>query len=159
MSGLTRLRLRGAGCMQGRAQVGAGDVGDHRVGGAGSTIAGHAGRHVLRLADGAQVVDERVADRGALGSYVGRRVVGGDVGFVARLGEHRPVEGQAEVEVQLRSYAAVGDGGIGDHSARDGGADVEAGDILAGARPSRRQLSYYLVPDVGGGAGPEHDPV
>ena len=43
---------------------------------------------------------------------VGRRVVGRDVGFVARLGEHRPVEGQAEVAVQLRSNAAVGNGGI-----------------------------------------------
>jgi hypothetical protein len=38
--------------------------------------------------------------------------------------------------VQLRSYAAVGDGGIGDDSARDGGADVETGERLAGARPS-----------------------
>jgi hypothetical protein len=61
--------------MQGRAQVSAGDVGDHRVGGARGTIAGHADRHVLRFANGAEIIDERIADRGALGTGVGRRVV------------------------------------------------------------------------------------
>src|SRR5260370_10423367 len=114
--------------MQGRAEVGAGDIGDHRVGGARGTIAGHARRYVLRFPDGAEVFDERVADRGALGTYVGRRVVGRDVGFIARLGEHRPIERQAEVAVQLRSYAAVGGGGIVDDGARDGGADIETGE-------------------------------
>src|SRR6476660_7830365 len=138
--------------MQGRAEVSTGDVGDHRVGGARGTIAGHARRYVLRFPDGAEVFDERVADRGALGSYVSRRVVGRDVGFVARLGEHRPVEGQAEVAVQFRSYAAVGGGGIGGDSARDGGADVEPGEILDGARAARCDLPHHHVPDVGGGA-------
>src|SRR5690348_16777622 len=99
--------------MQGRAEVSAGDVGDHRVGGARGAIAGHARRYVLRLPDGAEVLDERVADRGALGTGVVRRVVGRDVGFVAGLSEHGPVERQAEVAVQLRSYALAGDGGIG----------------------------------------------
>jgi hypothetical protein len=68
--------LRGNGRMQGRAQVCAGDVGDHRVGGALGAIAGHARRHLLWVADGARVVDERVADRGELGGCAGRRVVG-----------------------------------------------------------------------------------
>jgi hypothetical protein len=53
--------LRGDGRMQGRAQVSAGDAGDHWVGGARGTIAGHARCYVLRFADGAEVVDERVA--------------------------------------------------------------------------------------------------
>ena len=44
-------------------------------------------------------------------------MIGLDLGFVARLGEHRPVEGQAEIAVQLRSYALVGGGGIVDDGA------------------------------------------
>jgi hypothetical protein len=53
----------------------------------------------------------------------------------------------------------MGDGGVLDDRARDGGADVEAGQIPPGARPARRDLSYYHVRDVRGGAGPEHYPV
>jgi hypothetical protein len=53
----------------------------------------------------------------------------------------------------------VGHGGILDHRARDGGADVEAGQVAPGPRPARRDLSYHHVLDVGGGAGPEHHPV
>src|SRR5580698_5855773 len=86
-SSITALTWLRRGCAHGRTHVSAGDVGDHRVGGARGTVAGHARRHVVRFADGAEVVDERVADGGPLGSYVVSRVVGGDVGLVARLGE------------------------------------------------------------------------
>src|SRR6267378_343758 len=84
--------------VQGGGEVAAGDGAHERVGGAGRPVAVDAGPDVALVAEGAERVDELLADRLLLRLGVGGGgVVGGDVLAEPRGVEHGPVEGQAEV--------------------------------------------------------------